>query len=90
MSIPIIPDKNIPFVTDDMKISSEWHNYQALLNQELQDNIKPIGNRIPSKTFDEIKKITDITTSPTIIHDSTNNVYRIFIDGVFKKILTED
>lgn len=89
MIIPIIPDKNTPFVTEDMKISSEWHNYLSLLNQTLQDILKPIGNKIPSKTFDDIQKITEITNSPTIIHDSTNDFYKIWIDGNFKKILTE-
>ncbi len=85
MNIPTF--QNIRWVDSEGYLTPEARQTLEQLFTEMQNNLSEQGLVPPSQTADTIAALTQ--ASPfTIIGDSTNDLPKIKVGGVFKTILT--
>jgi len=85
MKIPVFD--NIKFVDKEGYLTPGWSNILQELFQSLQADFSDEGLVIPSQTAADIAKLTD-APNWTVIGDTTNNLLKIKINGVWKSINT--
>lgn len=88
MNIPNLPHIMTPLSMPNGQIHPDWWRYFDQLTNELQINQSEEGTVIPSKSTSDISLIQSNINNIRIINDSTLNVPKISVNGVFKTITT--
>ena len=88
MNIPNLPHAMTPLVMNGGNIHPDWYKFFMLLTNELQINQSEEGTSIPMQPTSNISMIQANISTPRIIYDSTLNVPKISVNGLFKTITT--
>lgn len=75
-------------ITKDGYWTPVWKKIIQTLLQEMQINLSDEGLGIPTQSASDIAIIESGNNRPSFLYDSTNDLGKIKIAGVFKTILT--
>lgn len=86
----IFPDlpRNAPLVDSNGNMNIYWQLFFQNLVLALQTNLKNEGFVIPSETASNIALLTGNQSIANIIYDSTNDVFKGNMAGIWKTFLT--
>lgn len=82
----LFPDlpRDTKFVDENGNIESDWRLYFEQLTATLQTLLKPEGYVIPPLSAADIALLIADASKNNIVYDSTNNLFKGNINGVWK------
>jgi hypothetical protein len=83
--------QNIPnakFTVDEKGMNNVWSSFYSNNNTELTHYFSDSGYLIPDLTETQINNLDANSTKNRLIVDSTNNVLKINLNGVFETVAT--
>lgn len=87
MTKPIIPNfMQMKMVDENGHATPEFHNYQTLLNQALQNMLSNEGIKTPQQTADNITALNTTKSTSALLYDSDNHELKVNINGTFKTV----
>lgn len=86
MEIPSYLEAQV--IDENGRFTPVWQRIMQQLLQELQINLSDEGIVMPSQSAANITVLTTAAVNGTLVYDSTNDLPKVNVAGVFKTILT--